>query len=123
MRIFHSETGDPMVLDRELGLHATGVDLDRFVAGTAIVCSFSAETTGSAEPYQEFLVGLRVEKVDAGAPAVRIDERWLELKATTTDLQRLSDLLVSMRDGEHTHFHASPVSPIFEADDSWPGFQ
>ena len=123
MRIFSSTTGDPMLLDREGGLHAFGAELREFVGSSLGNHSFSAETTGSAEPYAEFLCGLRVEKLEGAGSKVRVaDDRWLELKASASDLKGLCDTLSQIRNGEHTHFRAFPVSLVLEADDTWPGF-
>jgi hypothetical protein len=123
MRIFSSTTGDPMLLDREGGLHTLGSELREFVGSSFGARSFSAETTGSAEPYTEFLYGLRVEKLEGGVPKARVaDDRWLELKASASDLEGLCERLAKLRNGEHTHFHAAPVSLVLEADDTWPGF-
>jgi hypothetical protein len=112
-----------MLIDREVGLHTLGSELRKFVGSSFRARSFSAETTGSAEPYSEFLCGLRVEKFEGGAPKARVaDDRWLELKASPSDLEGLCEKLAKLRNGEHTHFRAVPVSLVLEADDTWPGF-
>ncbi|HZY17521.1 MAG TPA: hypothetical protein VFE82_03520 [Ramlibacter sp.] len=123
MRIFYSEDGDPMLLDRKVGLHALALELRAFLDGPLRSAKFNAELTGDPAPYSEFLPGLRVHKAMSGPLALEImGERWLELTAMPEDLERLYSKLAGAGDTGHTHFHAGPLSLILEADDSWPGF-
>jgi hypothetical protein len=123
MRIFNSSAGDPMLLDRADGLRSLSAELRRFIQTANPAQSFAAEVAGNPAPYAEFLRGLRIEKVGAGAPQLRITEdRWLELKATVAELEGVCEKLERTQDGSHTHLYAVPASLIFEADDSWAGF-
>ncbi|MBU1354115.1 MAG: hypothetical protein KKB95_19795 [Gammaproteobacteria bacterium] len=121
MRIFSSEVGDPMLLDNEEGLRAFGSELEAFLASAASAHSFPSHTSGGAEPYAQFLEGLRVEKVELLAPELQIGEdRWLALKASVPELVQLRERIGVLQDGDHTHLYASPISLVVEADDTWP---
>jgi hypothetical protein len=123
MRIFNGSAGDPMLLDREAGLRSLSARIRSFLQNSSQACIFEAETDGNPAPYSEFLSGWRVEKVNSGDPVAWIsDNRHLELKATVADLEDLCLRLEKTAEGGHTHFNASPVSLVFEADSSWPGF-
>jgi hypothetical protein len=123
MRIFFSEDGDPMLLDRKVGLDALALELRAFLDDAVRSANFNAELNGDPAPYSEFLRGLRVHKALNGPPGLEIaGECWLELTATPEDLERLYSKLARARDTGHTHFYAGPLSLILEADDSWPGF-
>jgi hypothetical protein len=123
MRIFYSETGDPMLLDRETGLRELANHLSAFLGGAETRAAYPAEVDGDPTPHTEFLAGLRVEKVADGQPMLRIsNDRWLELTLTPEDLKRLCSKVAVLDDGRHTHLYAAPLSLIFEADSSWPGF-
>jgi hypothetical protein len=124
MRIFYdSRNSDPMVLDREAALHGFARELRKLAADARIDEVFTAETDGNPEPYTEFLPGLRVHKVREDCPECHLaKDRWLELQANQADLEKLCQRLERLQNGEHTHLYSSPISLIFEADDSWPGF-
>ena len=123
MRIFYSETGDPMLLDREAGLRTLSDQLRAFLTGAQARAAFPADVGGDPSPYSEFLPGLRVQKVADGPPMLRIGrDRWLELTLTSEDLEHLCSGVAVVNHGGHTHLYAAPLSLIFEADSSWPGF-
>jgi hypothetical protein len=111
-----------MLLDRAAGLRALGAELRSFLLSSRQVGAFAAEITGSPAPYSELLRGMRIEKSQSRLPEMRIsDDRWLELKATTAQIEDLCGRLERTSDGSHTHVYASPVSLIVEADESWSG--
>jgi hypothetical protein len=123
MRIFHSDASDPMLLDRQVGLHALANKLRAFLDGAVGSAQFRAEQTGDPAPYSEVLAGLRVLRAPSGAPGLQIaNDRWLELTAPPEDLEMLYANLADVTDGGHIHFYACPVSLILEADNAWPGF-
>ena len=120
MRIFNSETGDPMLLDTDAGLRVLGSELGAFLESAASAHSFPAHTSGSAKPYAEFLEGLRVTKAELLAPELQIGkDRWLELKANVAELAQFRKRIDVLRNGDHTHLYASPISLVVEADDTW----
>ena len=124
MRIFYSSGGgDPMLLDREEALHAFAIELGEFAAGRRVSAVFAAELNGSPEPYSRFLHGIRVNKVDGGSPELYLEkDHWLELRASVADLEKLCHDVARLKNGQHTHLYAIPISLIIEADNSWPGF-
>jgi len=118
MRIFYSSnSGDPMLLDQEEGLHWLADELGAMVAA-GDGRTFAANIGGSPAPYDELLQGFRVRRLSAGPTACHITEdRWLDLQASDADLDRLCRNLEQLRNGEHTHLYSNPISLIFEADD------
>jgi hypothetical protein len=74
MRIFYSSnSGDPMLLDDEAGLHSLADELRTMVA-VRDGRMFAADTGGSPAPYDELLQGLRVTRISAGPTACQIAE-------------------------------------------------
>ena len=123
MRIFYADDSDPMLLDREVGLHALGKELGAFLHAVGNSAEFCGEVTGDPAPYSGFLPGLRVHKAADGPPGLVVaPDRWLELTATIKDLGKLRTKLAHASTDRHTHFYAGPSSLILEADDLWPGF-
>lgn len=123
MRIFYSETGDPMLLGRESELQAFARELRALLADAATGAEFPADVSGDPSPYSEFLAGLRIQKAVNCDPKLRIcDDRWLELTLTSESLERLCSSLAHVENGGHTHLYAAPLSLILEADGSWSGF-
>ena len=116
MRIFYSSnSGDPMLLDREEGLHRLADELRTIIAGKA-TGAFAADTGGSPAPYDELLQGLRVHRLSTGPAACHIaEDRWLDLQASDADLDHLCQNLERLRNGHHTHLYSKSVSLIFEA--------
>lgn len=100
-----------------LGFHAA---FGEFIASSASDASFVAATTGSPEPYDEFLQGLRVTKSDSVLLQVSTD-KWLELRGSRQDLTSFHDKLLIPNSGSHHHWYGTPFSLIIEADDSWSG--
>jgi hypothetical protein len=124
MRIFYdSRSSDPMVLDREAALHGLARELRQLATEARLDEVFTAETNGSPDPYAEFLPGLRVQKMKGDYLECHLaKDRWLELRANQADLEKLCQNLERLQNGGHVHLYSSPISLIFEADDSWPGF-
>ena len=121
MRLFYSTVGDPMLLDSQLELHALHSQFRSFLASAAPKASFEAETNGSPAPYDEFLLGLRVQK-NTNEPHLSISaDRWLELCGPLHELERFNQKLVFSEPNGHAHWYSKPVSLIIEADDTWEG--
>ena len=118
MHIFYSSnSGDPMVLDQEEGLHRLADELRAMIAIRA-GRTFAADIGGSPAPYDEVLQGLRVSKLSAGPTACHIaEDRWVDLQVSDADLDHLCRNLERLRNGDHTHLYSNPISLIFEADD------
>jgi len=116
MRIFYSSnSGDPMLLVREEGLHRLADELRAIMARRA-TGAFAADMGGSPAPYDELLQGVRVRRLSAGPAACHIaEDRWLDLHVSDADLDHLCRNLERLRNGYHTHLYSNPVSLIFEA--------
>jgi hypothetical protein len=116
MRIFYSSnSGHPMLLDREEEMHWLADELRAIVAGKA-GRAFAADTGGSPAPYDELLQGLRVRGLSAGPAACHIaEDRWIDLQLSDADLDQLCRNLERLRNGHHTHLYSNSVSLIFEA--------
>ena len=117
MRIFYSSnSGDPMLLDQEKGLHRLADELRAMVA-VRDRRTFAADIDGSPVPYDELLQGLRVRRLSAGPTACHIaEDRWLDLQISDADLDQLCRNLEGLHNGNHTHLYSDPISLIFEAD-------
>jgi hypothetical protein len=117
MRIFFSRDGsDPMLLDTKAGLHALHDKLVAFLRSPASSAEFAAETDHSPEPYEEFLLGLRLLKAQGAARLTIGADRWLALEGSPTDLGDCIRRFLVKEDDGHTHLHTAPVSLIIEAD-------
>jgi hypothetical protein len=123
MRIFNSQSGDPMMLDTVQGLKEFRRRFADFLASGEATTAFVAETSGSPEPYEEFLSGLRVRKAESDPELCLADDNWLELSAQPKELGTFQEALSVESDGDHNHYYCSPVSLIIEADESWPGWE
>lgn len=90
MRIFYSSnSGDPMLLDHEEGLHWLADELRAMVAVRGDH-TFAADTGGSPAPYDELLQGLRIRTLSAGPAACHIAEDcWLDLQISDADLSQI----------------------------------
>ena len=117
MRIFYSSnSGDPMLLDQEEGLHWLADELRAMVA-VRDGRTFAADIGGSPAPYDELLQGLRVRRLSAGPTMCHIaEDRWLDLQVSDADLDQLCRNLEGLHNGDHTHLYSNPISLIFEAD-------
>ena len=119
MRIFNSTDGDPMLLDSEDGLRAFQREFGAFLESSSTQASFPAEVSGSPEPYDEFLQGLRISRGATLRLTIGSD-RWVELCGSPEALRGLCER-VPQAGGDHVHWHCKPVSLIVEADEDWPG--
>jgi hypothetical protein len=117
MRIFYSSnSGDPMLLDQEEGLHWLADELRAMVA-VRDGRTFAADIGGSPAPYDELLQGLRIRRLSAGPTRCHIaEDRWLDLRVCDVDLDQLCRNLEGLHNGDHTHLYSDPISLIFEAD-------
>ncbi len=112
-----------MLLDTVEGLRSFIGQFTEFLASGEVSAAFSAETSGSPEPYEEFLKGLRVEKTEGEPKLFLAEDKWLDLSAQPTELGVFKEKLLVESDGDHNHYYCSPVSMIIEADESWPGWE
>jgi hypothetical protein len=122
MRIFNSPDGDPMLLDTVQGMEELKKEFNKYVQSSVKDASFTAETTGKSEPYDEFLNGLRVQKSKETTQLRISEDNWLELMASESGLIEFELQLGVDEGGDHNHFYCSPVSLIIEVDESWPGW-
>jgi len=116
MRILYSPVGDPMLLGTIQGMREFNKEFNAFITS-------SAEIDGKADPYVEFLKGLRVEKTTGNTRLIITDDKWLELIGSESSIRELGTKLDIEKDGDHKHFYCSPVSLIIEVDESWPGWE
>ena len=106
-----------MLLDSTQGLKELFEQLNAFILSDNDAGSFAARTTGSPEPYEEFLGGLRVFKTRECHQLLISKDRWLELSATPHDMKRFAQSLLISDDGDHNHWYGKPLSLIIEADE------
>lgn len=106
-----------MLLDTLLGLRIFHEQFGAFLKSSESRASFAADTSGSPEPYDEFLNGVRVNKCTTDASLIITPDRWLELSAPPAELTTFSNKLLFDTDSEHTHWYSKPVSLIIEVDD------
>lgn len=111
-----------MLLGTVQGMAEFKKEFNAFISSSAEKMSFIADTTGSPEPYDEFLKGLRVEKSKGETQLTITEDKWLELCGSKSGLSDLELQLVIEKDQDHNHFYCSPVSLIVEVDESWPGW-
>ena len=111
-----------MLLDTVQGMAEFKKEINAFILSSAEKMSFAADTTGSPEPYDEFLNGLRVHKSKGETKLIITEDKWLELEGSESGLSNLELQLVVEKDGDHNHFYSTPVSLIIEVDESWPGW-
>jgi len=112
-----------MLLDTVEGLRLFHARIVAFIESSHGEGVFPAETSGSPEPYSEFLGGLRVKKEAEEPRLVLSHDRWLVLSGSQEALVRFSRELKVEQDGEHHHWYSSPVSLVIEADESWSSSQ
>lgn len=104
-------------------MRAFALALREFLDRCEVDCDFAADTHGEPELYSEFLPGRRVCTANVVDAECRLlPDRWLELRARPAELDQLSRNIQKLKNGGHTHLYSSPVSLIFQADDSYPGF-
>jgi len=122
MRIFNAHDGDPMLMSTRQGMAELKKKFKSFVLSPDENASFNAETTGSPEPYEEFLRGLRIKKSKGPAQLRITEDKWLEFLGGEGALAEFELRLGVEKDGDHSHFYSSPISLIIEVDESWPGW-
>ena len=127
MRIFYSPSSDPMLLGPGTELNALYAHLSEFLASPAVAIALPAQITGSPEPYQQFLPGLRLKKTQDIICLSLAKDHWLELSGSAAYLSKYVSHFRFERpdsDGHHHPDHATHMSPgslrlIIEADSSW----
>lgn len=107
-----------MLIGSENALKSLAIQIDAFAASPQLAGVFEVETTDDPTPYEQTLMGLRVTK-SGGQQLAISEDRWLELLATTEELQSLASLLRQPVDGNHAHFYSKPVSLIIEEGEPW----
>jgi hypothetical protein len=116
MRIYYSDGEDPMLLDTRANLRKLGADLLAFLESTVATAAFSADVGGVADPYDELLLGLRLQKINAAVSLQLTPDRWLLLSGEHDQLAQCSrKFLVKEEDG-HVHLYTGPVSLIIESE-------
>ena len=111
-----------MLLDTVQGMAEFKKEFNAFISSAAEKMSFTADTSGSPEPYDEFLKGLRVQKSKGETKLIITEDKWLGFSGDVSGLCELELQLEAEKDGDHNHFYSSPVSLIIEVDESWPGW-
>jgi hypothetical protein len=115
---YSSECGDPMLLDSAQGFHNLAQELRMMAAGAPLDVAFATKTSRSPEPYTELLPGIRIRRLNVGRTECNFaEDRWLELRASKADLEKLCLNLERLRNGDHTHLYSTPLSLVFEVDD------
>jgi hypothetical protein len=119
MHIFYSSgCGDPVLLDNVQGFYRLAQELRMMAAGANLDVAFAAEISRSPAPYAELLAGLRVRRLSVGHTSCSLGlDRWIELRISQGDLEKLCLNLERLRDCDHTHLYSKPLSLIFEADE------
>ncbi len=107
-----------MLIDAARGLQALAQQIETFLASPSASASFAAETSDDTAPYDELLLGLRVNK-GSGQQLTISDDRWLELNASPTHILSFAGLLREPIEGDHRHLYSTPVSLIVEEGEPW----
>lgn len=94
-----------MLLDSYSGMKASHKILSVFLQTETENIDLPADVSGSPEPYEKLLRGLRVVK-SAGRIHLRIDEReWLVLSGSTENLKTYISYFEFKKDEEGNHHH------------------
>jgi hypothetical protein len=88
MRILISPRFDTMLLDSLAGMNRTFEHLQAFLEGPDTEIEFSAKMSGSPEPYERFLRGLRVRKGEGPIRLLSGPDKFLELSGSLENLAR-----------------------------------
>ena len=116
---FNKSSGDPMLLETEVGLRELHSALVAFLASSNVTAEFAAQTILDPAPYTEFLGGIRIAKSSGQARLSIGADRWLFLEGSTAALaQCVARFQVRAKNG-HSHLYTNPISLIIEADDEW----
>jgi len=116
MRIYYSSGSDPMLLDTRANLHKLGAELFAYLQSTATAAAFAADVDGAADPYDELLPGLRLQKTNAKVSLSLAPDRWLMLSGKPDELALCSERFFVQEEDGHVHLYTGPVSLIIESD-------
>lgn len=105
MRIFRSPKQDPMLLDSMAGMHASYEHLKAFLQSADLATTFEADCSGKAEPYDELLPGLIVEKTEGPIRLSVTPNKWLNLRGSVENLTRYIGNFEFRNDEEGEHHH------------------
>lgn len=106
---------DTMLLDSLRGMNETLIHLQAFLESAKGEIELPAQTSGSPEPYERFLFGLRVRKGNGPIRLVRLPDGFLELTGAAENLARYIEHFSFEADEEGAHHH-----PEHEYDDAGP---
>src|SRR5215469_718058 len=105
MRIYFSEKQAPMLLDAFKGMNELYSKLNDFLASGAGSISIEADQYGDAEPYNELLRGLHIEKNQGPISLTITETRWLSLTGSPENLKRYASHFHFEDDEEGSHHH------------------
>jgi hypothetical protein len=115
--LISQQVGDPMLVHSVSGLRELHARIQGFLESPDRSLALAAVL--DSDPHYRFLPGLRLTK-SPGTPHLSSgDDLWLELAARPDELMRFNKVVLVEDDGDHQHWHCSPVSLIVEADDAW----
>jgi hypothetical protein len=117
MHLIKQSSGDPMLVDKRVGLRKLQKEFRIFLKSNNAVQEFRALTKERVDSLGEFLKGLRVRKSDGEAKLSYGTDGWLELAGGVRELEQFGEKISVEKDGEHRHWYGTPVSLIIESDD------
>jgi len=126
MRILVSPRSDTMLLDSLAGMNRTSVQLRKFLEAPGTEIAFTAKTSGSPEPYERFLAGLRVRKDEGPIRLTLAADDFVELSGSLENLARYIEHFSFDEDEEGAHHHpeheydaAGPVRGYMSPHSDW----
>lgn len=105
MRIFHSKKETPMLLDSLSGMRANYEYLMTFLQSAEWATTLEADCNGTAEPYDELLLGLIVEKSKGPIKLSITPNKWLNLSGSVENLAHYIGHFEFRDDEEGEHHH------------------
>ena len=109
MRIYYSAGSDPMILDSITGLNELHARLQSFLASEQRAIRWSADVSGSAEPYAELLPALEIEKIEGPIFAFLSSDRALKITGGVENLVVYAEAFRFRDDEEGSHHHPEYV--------------
>ena len=109
VRIYHSANSDPMVLDSIAGFNEIHARLSEFLQSDQRLIRLSADVSGSAEPYDELLPALEIEKTEGPVYVYLSTERALRITGGVENLRIYADFFRFRDDEEGAHHHPEYV--------------
>ncbi len=114
MKIYFTESNDPMLLSTKKSLAEIGNRISMFSESPENELIIKADTNGSPEPYAELLPGIRIRKSEASHTLYFGYDRYLEIEISKADLQDFCERFV-LEKHSHKHWYSGPISLIIEA--------